>query len=59
MNSILRWVLDSKTPERSNKGPKIKPKGGQKHKIDNNEENNAAGVLKLLKYVVKVGRKQL
>ena len=28
-------------PERSNKGTKIKLKGGQKHKIDNIEENNA------------------
>ena len=52
MHSILRSVLDSRTPERSNKGPKIKLKGGQKHKIDNIEENNAVGVLKLLKYVV-------
>ena len=43
------------TPEMSNKAPKIKLKGDQKHKIGNIEENNAVGVLKLLQYVVKVG----
>ena len=36
-------------------GPKIKLKGGQKHKIGNNGANNAVGVLKLVQYVVKVG----
>ena len=31
--------------------PKNKLKGGQKDNIDNIEENNAVGVLKLLQYV--------
>ena len=52
MHSIHKQLLDSSTPERSNKGPKIKLKGGQNHKIDNIEENNAVGELKLLQYVV-------
>ena len=55
MHSILRYVFDSRTREMSNKGSKIKLKGGQKHKINNIEENYAVGALKLLKYVVKVG----
>ena len=52
MHSILRQLFDSSTPERSNKGPKIKLKGGQEHKIDNIVKNNAVGVLKLLQYVI-------
>jgi hypothetical protein len=52
MHSILRWLLDTSAPERSNKGPKVKLKGGQKHKIVNIEDNNSVGVFKLLQYVV-------
>ena len=47
MHSILRWLLDTSAPERSNKGPKVKLKGGQKHKIVNIEDNNSVGVRNL------------
>ena len=33
-------------------GPKMKLKGGQKHKIDNIEENNEVRVLPLQQYVL-------
>ena len=47
MHALLKWLLDFSTPGGSNKGPKIKVKGGQKQKIGNIEENNAVGMLKL------------
>ena len=36
----------------------MKLKGGQKHKIDNIEENNKVIVLQLHQYVLQVGRLQ-
>jgi hypothetical protein len=51
MHALLEWLLDCSTPERSNKEPKIKLKGGQRDKIGNIEKNNTVGVHKLLQYV--------
>ena len=43
IHGILKLLLDSDSPERSNKGPKPQLNGGQKHKIDNIKENNVVG----------------
>ena len=43
------------------KGPKWaenEAEGGQKHKIDNVEENNEVTVLQLHQYVIQVGRRE-
>ena len=52
MYSILSQLLDLSGIQKSRKGQKNKTKGGQKHKIDNIEENNEVGVLKHLQNVV-------
>ena len=46
------------TYERSTMGPKMKLKGGQKHKIDNIEENDEVIVLQLHQYVLQVDRRE-
>jgi hypothetical protein len=51
MHALLKWILDSSPPERSNKGPEIMLKGDQKDKIVNIEKNNAVGVLQLHQYL--------
>ena len=51
-DSVLQGISKVKN------GPKMKLKGGQKHKINNIEENNEVIVLQLHQYVLQVGRRE-